>query len=86
MTGFGALVRQARAAQGITQAELARRLGVDRAYVCRIELVGGRAAVTSASLIARLLLALKVPAPALEFYLLALAADAVEAPEGRVAA
>jgi transcriptional regulator with XRE-family HTH domain len=40
MTNTGALIRQARVAQGLTQVELARRMGITQPSVARLEAAG----------------------------------------------
>lgn len=40
MDGAGAIIRQARLAAGVTQAELARRMGITQPAVARIEAAG----------------------------------------------
>ena len=70
-TPFGYLVRQAREAKGLSQTDLARRLGISGAHLCRIER-HGVAARASAALIARLLCALEVPPPMFGIYMQAL--------------
>ncbi len=47
MQGAGAVIRQARRAAGVTQAELARRMGITQPSVARIEAAGDHVTVAT---------------------------------------
>ena len=66
MEGAGAIIREARLAQGLTQAELARRMGITQPSVARIEAAGDNVTMATVKRAARALdraVVLRVTAP-----------------------